>query len=46
MTPAARERHRKRLLEMKAEILAEGDLEIEPGGRTRPRSAATRTRSR
>jgi DnaK suppressor protein len=31
MTPAARERHRKRLLEMKVEILAEGDLEIEPG---------------
>ena len=31
MTPAARERYRKRLLEMKAEILAEGDLEIEPG---------------
>jgi DnaK suppressor protein len=31
MTPAARERHRKRLLEMKAEILAEGDLAIEPG---------------
>jgi DnaK suppressor protein len=25
------ERHRKRLLELKAEILAEGDVEIEPG---------------
>ena len=31
MTPAALQRHRKRLLEMKAEILAEGDVEIEPG---------------
>jgi DnaK suppressor protein len=31
MTPAARERHRKRLLEMKAEILAGGDVAIEPG---------------
>jgi DnaK suppressor protein len=31
MTPAALARHRKRLLEMKAEILAEGDLDIEPG---------------
>ena len=28
---AARERHRKRLLELKAEILAEGDIDIEPG---------------
>src|SRR4051794_27663208 len=31
MIPAARQRCRKRLLELKAEILAEGDLEIEPG---------------
>src|SRR4029450_8047616 len=31
MTPAAHQRYRKRLLELKAEILAEGDLEIEPG---------------
>jgi RNA polymerase-binding transcription factor len=31
MTPAARERHRARLLELKAEILAEGDIELEPG---------------
>ena len=31
MNAATRERHRKRLLELKAEILAEGDLEIEPG---------------
>jgi DnaK suppressor protein len=31
MTPAARERHRKRLLELKAEILAGGDVDIEPG---------------
>lgn len=31
MTPAARDRHRKRLLELKAEILAGGDFEIEPG---------------
>jgi len=31
MSPEARERHRKRLLEMKGEILAEGDLDIEPG---------------
>jgi DnaK suppressor protein len=28
---AAVERHRKRLLELKAEILAEGDVELEPG---------------
>ena len=28
---AAAERHRKHLLELKAEILAEGDVEIEPG---------------
>ena len=26
-----RQRHRKRLLDLKAEILAEGDIEIEPG---------------
>ncbi len=31
MTPATRERHRKRLLELKAEILAGGDIDIEPG---------------
>jgi DnaK suppressor protein len=31
MTPAALQRQRKRLLEMRAEILAEGDVEIEPG---------------
>ena len=31
MTAATRERHRKRLLELKAEILAEGDIELEPG---------------
>jgi DnaK suppressor protein len=31
VTPAALQRHRKRLLEMKAEILSEGDVEIEPG---------------
>ena len=31
MTPASRARHRKRLLEMKADILAEGDVDIEPG---------------
>jgi len=31
MTPAARERHRKRLLDLKAEIIAEGDVELEPG---------------
>src|SRR3954467_13949063 len=31
MTPAARQRYRKHLLELKAEILREGDLEIEPG---------------
>ncbi|HMF44755.1 MAG TPA: TraR/DksA C4-type zinc finger protein [Polyangia bacterium] len=29
--PAAVERHRKRLLDLKAEILAAGDVEIEPG---------------
>jgi DnaK suppressor protein len=28
---SAIDRHRKRLLELKAEILAEGDVEIEPG---------------
>jgi len=31
MTPAVRERHRKRLLELKAEILSEGDIELPPG---------------
>lgn len=31
MDPAARERYRKRLLELKAEMLIEGDIEIEPG---------------
>ena len=31
MTPEALLRHRKQLLDLKAEILAEGDLEIEPG---------------
>ena len=31
MTPAARERHHKRLLDLKAEILAEGDIDLEPG---------------
>ena len=31
MTPAARDRHRKRLLALKAEILAGGDIELEPG---------------
>ncbi len=31
MTPAARARHRKRLLELKTQILAEGDVELEPG---------------
>ena len=31
MTPATRERHRTRLLELKAEILAGGDIDIEPG---------------
>jgi DnaK suppressor protein len=31
MTPAARERFRKLLLDLKQEILAEGDIEIEPG---------------
>jgi DnaK suppressor protein len=31
MNDAARDRHRKRLIELKAEILAEGDIELEPG---------------
>jgi DnaK suppressor protein len=31
MEAAARERHRQRLLALKAEILREGDVEIEPG---------------
>jgi DnaK suppressor protein len=31
MTPAALQRHRKRLLQLKAEIMAGGDLTIEPG---------------
>jgi DnaK suppressor protein len=31
MNAATRERHRQRLLELKAEIIAEGDIEIEPG---------------
>jgi len=31
MTPAARDRHRKRLLDLKAEIVAEGDVELDPG---------------
>jgi DnaK suppressor protein len=31
MDEATREQHRKRLLALKAEILGEGDLEIEPG---------------
>jgi RNA polymerase-binding transcription factor len=31
MKPSELERHRKRLLELKAEIVAEGDVEIEPG---------------
>ena len=31
MNAAARERHRKRLVELKAEIIAEGDIELEPG---------------
>jgi DnaK suppressor protein len=35
MDPKARARHRKRLVDLKAEILAEGDLAIEPG-RTDP----------
>jgi DnaK suppressor protein len=39
MTPADRERFRERLLAMRAELLREGDLEIEPvlrdGGATR-----------
>jgi DnaK suppressor protein len=31
MTPGERQRHHKRLVELKAEILAEGDIELEPG---------------
>ena len=31
MTATERERHRKRLLALKGEIIAEGDVEIEPG---------------
>ena len=31
MNDAARDRHRKRLIELKTEILAEGDIELEPG---------------
>jgi len=31
MNAAARERHRKRLAELKTEIIAEGDIELEPG---------------
>jgi len=31
MDAAARERYRKRLSELKAEMLSEGDIEIEPG---------------
>jgi DnaK suppressor protein len=31
MKPSELERHRKRLLELRAEIVAEGDIEIEPG---------------
>ena len=31
MTAKELERHRKRLLEIKTEILAEGDIELEPG---------------
>jgi DnaK suppressor protein len=31
MEAAARERYRKRLLDLKAEMLIEGDIEIEPG---------------
>jgi DnaK suppressor protein len=31
MTPAARARFQKRLLDLKAEVLAEGDIAIEPG---------------
>jgi DnaK suppressor protein len=31
MDAAARERYRKRLAELKAEMLSEGDIEIEPG---------------
>jgi DnaK suppressor protein len=35
MDDATREQHRKRLLDLRAEILGEGDVEIEPG-RTDP----------
>src|SRR6516162_7936871 len=31
MTPAARARFRQKLLDLKAELLAEGDISIEPG---------------
>jgi RNA polymerase-binding transcription factor len=31
MKPSELERHRKRLLELRAEIIAEGDIELEPG---------------
>ena len=31
MTAKKLERHRQRLLELKAEILAEGDIDLEPG---------------
>jgi DnaK suppressor protein len=31
MAPSPLDRHRKRLLDLRSEILAEGDLEIEPG---------------
>lgn len=40
MNTAARDRHRERLLALKAEILAEGDVEIEPG-RTDPAAVGT-----
>src|SRR3569832_1297656 len=40
MDSKALARHRKRLLELKAEILAEGDLPIEPG-RTDPTSVGS-----
>jgi len=40
MDSKALTRHRKRLLELKAEILAEGDLPIEPG-RTDPTSVGS-----
>jgi DnaK suppressor protein len=33
MDAAARERYRKRLADLKAEMLSEGDIEIEPGRR-------------